>query len=75
MTSTEDRKNNAELNYEEMVIELREIAKKLDDSATSVEDAVKLHARGMELIARCEAFLDKAELTITEVSIQKPAEK
>jgi len=75
MTSTEDRKNNAELNYEEMVAELREIAKKLDDSATSVEDAVKLHTRGMELISRCEAFLEKAELTITEVSVQEPAEK
>ena len=56
-----------EPNYEEMITELRDIARKLDDANTSVEDAVKLHARGMELIAKCEAFLAKAELTITEV--------
>ena len=56
-----------EPNYEEMITELRDIARKLDDANTSVEDAVKLHARGMDLIAKCEAFLAKAELTITEV--------
>ena len=56
-----------EPNYEEMITELRDIARKLDDAQTSVEDAVKLHARGMELIAKCESFLAKAELTITEV--------
>lgn len=56
-----------EPNYEEMISELRDIARKLDDANTSVEDAVKLHTRGMELIAKCEAFLAKAELTITEV--------
>ncbi|HJJ35919.1 MAG TPA: exodeoxyribonuclease VII small subunit [Methanocorpusculum sp.] len=72
MTSTE---HTEELNYEEMVAELRDIAKRLDDSATSVEDAVRLHARGMDLIARCEAFLEKAELTITEVSVQNPSEE
>jgi len=75
MTSTEDMKNKEELNYEEMVAELREIAKKLDDPATSVEDAVKLHARGMDLVARCDAFLEKAELTISEVSVEESAEK
>ena len=56
-----------EPNYEEMITELRDIARKLDDANTSVEDAVKLHARGMALIAKCEAFPAKAELTITEV--------
>lgn len=75
MTSQEDTRNDTEQNYEEMVAELRDIAKKLDDSATSVEDAVRLHARGMDLIARCEAFLEKAELTITEVSVANPEEK
>ena len=53
--------------YEEMMTELRDIARKLDDPATSVEDAVKLHAKGIELIQKCETFLEKAELTVTEV--------
>ncbi len=77
MTKKEDTESEREpeLNYEERITELREIAKKLDDSTTSVEDAVKLHARGMDLVARCEAFLAKAELTITEVSQENPETK
>jgi len=50
-----------------MIAELREIAKHLDDPNTPIEEAVKLHQRGMELIRKCEMFLQKAELTITEV--------
>lgn len=61
--------------YESMVTELREIARKLDDPNTSVEDAVNLHSRGMELIAKCEAFLAKAELTITEVRVEQTAQQ
>ncbi|MDO5845248.1 MAG: exodeoxyribonuclease VII small subunit [Methanocorpusculum sp.] len=64
-------KENEELSYEEMIAELKEIAKQLDDPNTLVEDAVKLHKRGMELIAKCEDFLQKAELTITELKIQQ----
>ena len=60
-------KKETEPTYEEMIAELREIAKHLDDPNTPIEDAVKLHQRGMELIRKCEMFLQKAELTITEV--------
>lgn len=59
-----------ELSYEEMITELKMIAKQLDNPATSVEDAVKLHQRGMELVKLCEEFLRKAELTITEVKVE-----
>ncbi len=57
--------------YESMITELRTIAKQLDDPETSIEDAVKLHQRGLVLIQRCEEFLQKAELTITEVPVQE----
>jgi len=60
-------KKETEPTYEEMIAELREIAKQLDDPNTPIEDAVKLHQRGMTLIQKCETFLQKAELTITEV--------
>ncbi|HJJ48344.1 MAG TPA: exodeoxyribonuclease VII small subunit [Methanocorpusculum sp.] len=63
---TEDTKQ--ELTYEEMINELKQIAKQLDNSNTSVEEAVVLHKRGMELIKICEEILQKAELTITEVT-------
>ena len=55
--------------YESMITELRAIAKQLDDPETSIEEAVKLHQRGLILIQRCEEFLQKAELTITEVPV------
>lgn len=54
--------------YESMIAELQMIAKQLDDPQTSIEDAVKLHKRGLVLIQMCEEFLQKAELTIMEVS-------
>ncbi len=59
--------------YESMITELKNIAKQLDDPSTTVEDAVQLHRRGMELIARCEDFLTKAEMTITEVRKSEPS--
>ena len=70
MTKKEEAKQpvEEELNYEDMIAELREIARKLDDPSTPVEDAVKLHSRGIELVGKCEQFLTKAELTITEVT-------
>lgn len=68
---TEDTKT--ELSYEEMIIELKQIAKQLDNPNTSVEEAVVLHKRGMELIKICEEILEKAELTITEVT-REPSE-
>ncbi|HJJ30655.1 MAG TPA: exodeoxyribonuclease VII small subunit [Methanocorpusculum sp.] len=71
--SKSEEKTPKEEDYESMISELREIARKLDDPQTSVEDAVKLHARGMELIGKCEAFLAKAELTITEVHQSEPS--
>ena len=57
--------------YESMITELRTIAKQLDDPETSIEEAVKLHQRGLVLIQRCEEFLQKAELTITEIPAQE----
>lgn len=57
--------------YESMITEIRTIAKQLDDPETSIEDAVKLHQRGLVLIQLCEEFLQRAELTITEVPVQE----
>ncbi|MDU9376028.1 Exodeoxyribonuclease 7 small subunit [Methanocorpusculaceae archaeon Sp1] len=53
--------------YESMIAELKAIAKQLDNPETSIEDAVSLHQRGLALIQKCEEFLQKAELSITEV--------
>lgn len=54
-----------------MIAELKAIAKQLDDPETPIEEAVRLHQRGFALIRSCEEFLQKAELTITEVQPEK----
>ena len=53
--------------YESMIAELKATAKQLDDPETPIEEAVRLHQRGLALIRSCEEFLQTAELTITEV--------
>ncbi|MDR3101717.1 MAG: exodeoxyribonuclease VII small subunit [Methanocalculaceae archaeon] len=53
--------------YESMIAELKVIAKQLDDPETPIAEAVRLHQRGLALIHNCEEFLQKAELTITEI--------
>jgi exodeoxyribonuclease VII small subunit len=53
--------------YESMITEVKTIAKQLDNPETPIEEVVRLHQRGLALIRSCEEFLQKAELTITEV--------
>ncbi|MCQ1538033.1 exodeoxyribonuclease VII small subunit [Methanocalculus taiwanensis] len=54
--------------YEEMVTRLREIARKLEDPDTPLEESVRLYKDGIELIKTCEEFLTKAELRILEIT-------
>jgi exodeoxyribonuclease VII small subunit len=54
--------------YEEMTGELREIVRKIDDQATSLEECIILYEQGMELIRACEGILNTAELKITELA-------
>lgn len=54
--------------YEEMVTRLREIARKLEDPDTPLDESVRLYKDGIELIKTCEEFLTKAELRILEIT-------
>jgi exodeoxyribonuclease VII small subunit len=53
--------------YEEMVQQLRTIARKLEDPDTPLDESIRLYKEGMELLNTCEEFLSKAELRILEV--------
>jgi len=53
--------------YEEMVQQLRTIARKLEDPDTPLDESIRLYKEGMELLSTCEEFLSKAELRILEV--------
>ncbi len=54
--------------YEELVAELREIVKKIEDRETPLEESIALYERGSLIIKQCEDLLQKAELRISEVS-------
>ena len=54
--------------YEELVTELRDIVRKIEDGETSLDESIALYERGTLLVKECEKMLDGAELKITELS-------
>ena len=54
----------SELSYEQAVVELEEIIKKLEDGKLPLEEAVKAFERGTELRKICEEKLKNAQLKI-----------
>jgi len=51
--------------YEELVRELREIVRKMEDPDTSLDESIQLYERGAVLISQAERLLAEAELKIT----------
>jgi exodeoxyribonuclease VII small subunit len=51
-----------------MMVELREIVRKIDDSSTSLDESIALYEQGILLIQACEQILTTAELKITELT-------
>jgi exodeoxyribonuclease VII small subunit len=58
----------AELTFEQAVVELEEIIKKLEFGKMPLEDAVKAFERGSELKKICEEKLKNAQLKIEMLS-------
>ena len=58
----------AELTFEQAVVELEEIIKKLEVGKMPLEDAVKAFERGSELKKICEEKLKNAQLKIEMLS-------
>ena len=54
--------------YEEMVEELREIVKRIEDGEVSLEESIALYERGDELARACEELLNSAETRVTTLS-------
>ncbi|MDO4518859.1 MAG: exodeoxyribonuclease VII small subunit [Eubacteriales bacterium] len=50
-----------EMSIEEMFEELSELAKKLEDKTTTLEDSFVLYQRGMALLQECNVKLDAVE--------------
>lgn len=51
--------------YEDMVLELKEIVRKIEDSETSLDEMITLYEQGTRLVKQCEERLSEAELKIS----------
>lgn len=54
--------------YEEMIKELREIVRKIDDNSTTLDESITLYEQGTVLLKACEDVLSRAELKITSLN-------
>ncbi len=57
--------------YEDLVRELREIVKKMEDPDTSLDESIQLYERGAVLISQAERLLAEAELKITTLGCEQ----
>ncbi|MDD3573697.1 exodeoxyribonuclease VII small subunit [Methanospirillum sp.] len=53
--------------YEELIGDLKEIIKKMEESTTSLDEMINLYEQGMVLVKQCEDRLAEAEVKITEL--------
>lgn len=53
--------------YEEMIADLKEIVKKIEDSDTSLDEMITLYEQGSVLIRQCEERLSEAEMKISKL--------
>lgn len=53
--------------YEELIGELKEIVRKMEDSSTSLDEMIAMYEQGMALVRQCEERLAEAEIKITEL--------
>ncbi|HVN66432.1 MAG TPA: exodeoxyribonuclease VII small subunit [Methanomicrobiales archaeon] len=54
--------------FEEMLGELKDVVKKMEDPDTGLDESIALYERGAALIRECERQLAEAELKVTEVT-------
>ncbi len=51
--------------YEELIGELKEIVRKIEDNETGLDESIALYERGALIIRQCEDLLASAELKIS----------
>jgi exodeoxyribonuclease VII small subunit len=54
--------------FEEMLGELKDVVKKMEDPDTGLDESIALYEKGAALIRECEMKLAEAELKVTEVT-------
>jgi exodeoxyribonuclease VII small subunit len=53
--------------YEELVTELRDVVRQLEDDRTGLDECIQLYERGAILVRLCEELLTTAEMKICEL--------
>lgn len=53
--------------YEELIVDLKEIVRKIEDSETSLDEMVSLYEQGTIIIRQCEERLSEAEVKISRL--------
>jgi exodeoxyribonuclease VII small subunit len=51
--------------YEELLEELKEIVRKMEDIETTLDESIALYERGAILVRQCEELLESAELKVS----------
>jgi exodeoxyribonuclease VII small subunit len=51
--------------YEELISELKEIVRKIEDNETGLDESIALYEQGAAILKQCEDLLASAELKIT----------
>lgn len=59
------------LTFEEAYRKLEETVKKLEEGGLSLEESIALYEEGMRLVRYCEELLEKAELRVRQIQINK----
>ena len=51
--------------YEELIAELRDVVRKLEDDGKGHDDGIRVYGKGAVLVKQCEELLAAAEIRIT----------
>ncbi|NTV00851.1 MAG: exodeoxyribonuclease VII small subunit [Methanoregulaceae archaeon] len=51
--------------YEELISELKEIVRKIEENETGLDESIALYEQGAVILKQCEDLLASAELKIT----------
>ncbi len=57
-----------DIDYQALSRELDEIVNKLQSEDVAIDDAIRLHGRGIEITKQLEKYLKAAENTVSKVS-------
>lgn len=61
-------KKKQDISFEQLYNELEATIEKLEEGSLTLDDALALYQRGMELAGECGTMLDRAELKIQELA-------